>query len=185
MIQHVIQILKKIDVQLFQFGNISVSNKFFNSIMPVITHKNFLIVCAILYLVYAASKVKKKKKIVCTAILAIALSDVVSARLLKPFFHRSRPCHTLTNVIQRVDVARSYSFPSSHAANSFSFAAAVSFFYVSGTYFIVSFAAIVAFSRVYVGVHYPADVLFGAIVGVLCAYIVYRLFNRPTTTLSE
>lgn len=119
--------------------------------------------------------------------LAVALSDQVTSSLMKPFFLRLRPCHEPA-IDQWVHVVwecgGTYGFSSSHAANSFSFAAILYLLlpaYRPFTRFLFVWAVVISYSRIYVGAHYPLDLLAGAgvgtLVGVLCANF-YRFFTK-------
>ena len=100
-------------------------------------------------------------------VLAVALSDQLSCSLIKPLVGRLRPCNALLAEQCRLLVGRSLaiSFPSAHAANSFSMATVPSWRSNRFAPLLFLFAAVVAYSRVYVGVHYPFDTIAGAILG--------------------
>ena len=110
-------------------------------------------------------------------VLTIVLADQITSSLMKPYFARFRPSHepTLEGLIHIVDGYRGgrFGFASSHAANTFGVAS----FYVLlfrnvrkwiGLLFI--WATLVSYTRIYLGVHYPGDILVGAIVGAGCGY---------------
>ena len=110
-------------------------------------------------------------------IISVGLADATSAQILKPFFARLRPSHELTEGIRiLMGKGGQYGFVSSHAANVFAAAVVFGYFYplYKSTYFII--AALVAFSRVYVGVHYPADIIFGGLLGFGLAWAVLSLW---------
>ncbi len=118
-----------------------------------------------------------------TAIAAIGLADYVASGLMKPFFERLRPCHELA-IQAQVFVLRGcggqYGFVSSHASTTF--ALATTFFLLarskmSYVVFLFPWALLVAYSRVYVGVHYPLDVLVGALVGMICSVATILLMQ--------
>jgi len=121
--------------------------------------------------------------ILCVA-LTITLSDQTASGLLKPVFMRLRPSHDpeLENVIHYVNGYRGglYGFASSHASNVFALAM---FFWLlfrrtyKSTIILFAWAAIVAYTRIYLGVHFPGDVMAGATIGVLAAWIGYQLFR--------
>jgi len=131
-----------------------------------------------------------------TMVAALGLADLVTSGFMKPFFERPRPCHE--PVLEgMVYVAKGcggqYGFASSHASTTFALAASIWWLlrYWSkwwGLAFLWS--SLVAYSRVYVGVHYPADILVGALVGISLSWIIVkmmlwasaRLFGRPFNT---
>ena len=110
-------------------------------------------------------------------VIAIILADYSSAQILKPFFQRLRPSHELIDGIRLlVPKGGKYGFVSSHAANIFAAATVLSYFYIKYKKLFFTIAVLVAFSRVYVGVHYPADVFIGGIIGYGMAWIFLTLW---------
>jgi undecaprenyl-diphosphatase len=104
--------------------------------------------------------------------LAILLAYVLVDLVLKPSIARSRPYDVLMDI--RVVGARpvTYSFPSGHACSSFAGAWVLTLMWVRVAPLIWALAALIAFSRVYIGVHYPIDVLAGALIGVAVGALV-------------
>ena len=146
--------------------------------MPFITNKQYWYPLFGVVYVLLLWKGGKKGRISALIIIFIILSsDQLSAGILKPLFLRERPCVMLENVYMLIGFKISYSFPSAHAANSFTTATFFAFLYPKGklVYFIL--ASLVGFSRVYVGVHYPFDVLAGALLGSGCAYVGIYVFS--------
>jgi len=112
------------------------------------------------------------------AVLTITLSDQLAAHVIKPWVGRARPCNTLSDVELLVRCSGSFSFPSAHAANTFAGAFYFSRFAPGITIPLAVVAFLVSYSRVYVGVHYPLDLVGGGVLGVACAALVLALMSR-------
>ena len=109
------------------------------------------------------------------------LADRVSVLAFKNVFMRLRPCNVLNNVYLLGPCLRSYSFVSGHAANSFALATFLSHRYSNIHFFVIGiyiWATLVSYSRVYIGVHYPSDILGGALLGLFCGWIVCSLLKK-------
>jgi undecaprenyl-diphosphatase len=123
-------------------------------------------------------------RIVLILAVIIAACDQLTSGFMKPTFERLRPCHSpsIANFVHLVKgCGGQYGFVSSHAANSFGLAAALWLFLSSwSSWFAVGFvwAAVVSYSRIYVGVHYPLDIIVGAFIGVILAWLIYQLYQR-------
>lgn len=114
--------------------------------------------------------------------LLITLADQSASGFFKPFFERLRPCHNpeiehLVHTIKRC--GGQYGFASSHASNTFALGTFLFLVYRNmWSKLMLVWAAVVSYSRIYAGVHYPGDILMGAILGVLSAFIVYWLYRK-------
>lgn len=171
-----IDFLYSIDLSVFYFINHTISNPVFDKFFPFITYvKNWYIAYIILWsiLLFKGGKVGKLASIV--IILLIASSDQISSSLLKNLIERIRPCNALEDVNLLVNCSRSFSFPSSHAVNNFAVAFYIYKLFPKLKWVLFISATLIALSRPYVGVHYPSDILIGAIVGMLIGYIFATL----------
>lgn len=119
------------------------------------------------------------------AILLVACSDLLSSQVIKVWVGRPRPCRDL-QLADQVRLLASYcgangSFTSSHAVNHFSFAAYSVLTlgrFSKGYLWLFPWAAAIAYSQVYVGVHYPSDVLAGAVLGLLLGWGAAKISSR-------
>jgi undecaprenyl-diphosphatase len=145
-----------------------------------------LLVAALVSLLLAVRLRRKAAPILLLAWSAVGISDLLAYRLWKPLFARVRPCYVLpVNEYRQLVLAdNSGSLPSSHASNSFAFAMVVSLCYPPLAPVALPLAALIALSRVFVGVHWPSDVLAGAAWGVLVALALLPL-RRPLTRFLE
>jgi undecaprenyl-diphosphatase len=113
-------------------------------------------------------------------VILITLSDQSSVHLFKEVFHRFRPCHDprIAELVHTVNgkCGGKYGFVSSHAANTFAIAV-FSLLLFRNRYYsisIIAWASLVSYSRVYLGVHFPGDIIVGALLGIFVGYIVYK-----------
>jgi undecaprenyl-diphosphatase len=110
--------------------------------------------------------------------ILLTLTDLFSSFGLKDWVGRVRPCHVLENVRLLTDCNNSYSFPSSHAVNIFAAAFFLSQPLKRLSPLFYGIAGVVAYSRVYIGIHYPLDVIGGAAIGLLIAWPMRWLKDR-------
>jgi len=179
--QHITDFLYSIDKSIFLFINVTLSSPHLDPAMTRITDLKFWLIPGLLAAALYVFRENKKKALTVLGLIAltVALSDPISSQILKKIFHRPRPCNPEFFVEGgRFLLGRwgSLSFPSSHSVNMFAFATLLFCFYRKyGAYF-YSFAGLIAYTRVYNGVHYPFDVAGGAVFGCLLGWGVYSGF---------
>lgn len=169
------EFLRLADVAIFRFINLTLANPVTDVVMPFLTDLNQnwfgrgLIAAAWLLLVARGGKPGRAAAFL--LIPLIAVSDQISSNVIKGLFMRPRPCHLLNGaaVVEGVRLlvgcGGGYSFPSSHAVNHFAAATLLSRYYPGAARYLFGYAALIALSRVFVGVHYPLDVIGGALIG--------------------
>lgn len=174
--------LKDLDTVLFLLFNVGLANPVTDFIMPIITSDKILragyFVTMILLLWRGNTKVRW---IVLASAIVLAFSDQLSSHLLKPMIGRIRPCHVLDDINLLVGCGGGLSMPSSHAANAFGQAMLFGYHFPRVRSYLFVLALLIASSRVFVGVHYPGDVLGGLIVGIFCGLFVALIFDKVLT----
>lgn len=174
--------MENIDHLLFVFINTTLSNPLFDAFFPFLTdlHKNSIFARVIVPLFLALWIYRKKWQVLPVLIgasLCIGAVDNFTYRVLKPAIKRQRP-PAVESVIQlRTGRYAGYSFPSNHAANNFAGATFLSYCYPALSPIFYAVASLVAFSRIYVGVHYPGDVVAGSLIGVIFGLFFFRLWS--------
>lgn len=164
--------LYSLDLAVFYFFNHTLSNSFLDKFFATITNvNNWYITYVILIGISFIKGGKRGKLAVIGLILLIIVTDQTGYRLLKDFFARLRPCEVLTDVLTPIGCTGTFSFPSNHALNNFAAAIFFAKLFPKLRWILFSAASLVAISRVYLGLHYPSDVLGGALIGLLFGYI--------------
>jgi membrane-associated phospholipid phosphatase len=125
----------------------------------------------------------KAKWFILFSLLTVLSSDLVSSRLIKPSVQRLRPCRTeQLDVITRVKCGMAYSFTSSHATNHFALAlfwfVTLGYLIDNWKYAILIWAVIIGFCQVYVGVHFPLDIICGSIIGSLIGFSWSMIYEK-------
>ncbi|NOX90415.1 MAG: phosphatase PAP2 family protein [Calditrichaeota bacterium] len=175
----ILAFLNHIDTILFVFINVHLANPLSDFIMPIVTNKHtWYPIWAITIILLLWKGGTKGRWVVLVVLLAVASADQLVNQFLKPLFHRIRPCHVVEGAHLLMGKKSSFSMPSSHAANFFTLAAVFSYYYRKYQYVFWALAALVAYSRVAVGVHYPFDVLAGSGIGILIGWFWVQAFKK-------
>jgi len=180
-----LQWLDHLDKILFVLIQHDSDHFFLDSVMPVLREPLTWIPLYLFVLYYSVRKGGKKAWLfIGLSILTFAVTDSLTAQLLKPLFGRLRPCYdpTLHSFVRGlVDCGGPYSMPSSHAANHFGLA---TFWYfairiMSGKKWkwLWIWAAAICYAQIYVGKHYPFDILAGALTGVITGMGMSKIFE--------
>lgn len=174
-----IKALTQVDFKILDFIQIHFRTPFFDIFFKFFTMLGnlgvFWILCSLLLLIF-----KKYRKTAIFAICSMLLAFIVFQGILKPLIGRARPFIQNPDFIQIIKPPFSSSFPSGHSAIAFAFTASL---FLSKTKLWISalvISVLIAFSRIYLYVHFPSDVISGLLVGILCAVSVFLLMRKIT-----
>ena len=115
-----------------------------------------------------------------TLLLALAIGAILGNCIIKPLVARPRPCHLVSSVVLLIENPTSYSFPSGHTCSSFIGAITLTWANRKFGFFAIPLAVLIAFSRLYLYVHFPTDIVGGIVLACLVA-IPACLFLKPQT----
>lgn len=175
--------LYAIDRGILNFFSITMKNTFFDFIMPIFTTSdNHGEVWFVIALILIFNRKKGVKRVGVTMLLALIIGYALGEFGIKNIVQRQRPTIGIENYKFLVSVPTSYSFPSGHTTSSFASAGVIWLSKAKYRVWALILAIVIAFSRMYLHVHYPSDVLGGIILGLTCAYIsmgiVKYIINR-------
>ncbi len=172
------------DTSLFIFINQGLQNSFLDYLMPLISRKWYLLAIVVAFI----SAMKDRKKGIMVFVLCLIAAAVADGggNVLKHLIARPRPCLVLESVrLVGSGCGGSFALPSNHALIAFSVAAVFSHYFRKAAVPMFMIAVLVALSRVYMGVHYPSDVLAGAVLGGVTAGFIIFLYQWSTERYKE
>ncbi|SEN51537.1 undecaprenyl-diphosphatase [bacterium A37T11] len=181
MFDHLIQL----DQEIFLMINQGLSNPVFDWLMPHLRNPWTWAPLYLFILIFTIKNYKKRGIIMMLFLLmTFGLADSISSTLIKPMVTRIRPCNeTVFKEVfsPRIRCGSGFSFPSSHATNHFALAMFLIMVFKKRwkhiTWLGLLWATSIGFAQVYVGVHYPIDVLAGAILGCFIGWLLGKTFN--------
>jgi undecaprenyl-diphosphatase len=171
--------LYSLDVSVFRWINEGWSNpfldKFFSFITDIHHFYPVLLLLAFALLIWGKAK---GRWMVLALVVTVLLTDQISAHLIKQLVGRIRPCNALTGVLTPLGPSGSFSFPSSHATNMGGAMLLLTLAYPIGGWFWGLWALSVGLSRIYLGLHYPSDVLGGYLLGMAIGWGVWSALRK-------
>ncbi len=180
--ENLLEILISLDERIFLFFN-GMHNEFWNHFMPLFTSKFTWIpmYLTILFILYRKYSWKVATIYMLALGLTILLADQICATYIRPYVERLRPSNleneisSLTYIVNGYRGGR-YGFPSCHAANSFALATFMNLItrHRRFIWFIFIWALINSYTRLYLGVHYPGDLLIGGTIGAMIGFGIYH-----------
>jgi undecaprenyl-diphosphatase len=163
------------DINILRIINNSWKCRFLDIIMPSMTYLGsfpfMFIFCTAIFLFH----ITMLHTMAITAMISITISTGIG-KILKITVTRLRPFIKIPNLnIRKIGIDK-YSFPSGHTTGAFSLAVIIALYFPIFGFITIPLAICVGISRIYIGVHYPTDVIMGIFIGSLCSFLTYRFF---------
>jgi undecaprenyl-diphosphatase len=178
-----------LDLAILKFINVTIANSAFDFFFGHIGDTRLWALPIFVIIVLLLWKGGPRGRLlVALSIITAIIVDSSLHLIIKPLFARPRPCHAEPAIswLRLINGCGGiYGFPSSHAANSFSQAMVIGLFYKSTRIYIYPLVFLISLSRVYLGVHYPSDILAGALYGALIGIVVFMAVKKIATEKSQ
>lgn len=175
-----------LDKEFFLFLN-SLHADWLDSFFVAVSNKYVWIplYCFVFYKLYHSFTINEFYKVVTLLLLSVALSDITASGIIKPLTKRNRPTHN-TEIASQVHTVNNYKggtygFVSSHAANACTIATWIILLFNKNKRFVLGisiYVLLVCYSRIYLGVHYPLDIIGGAIIGAFWAALLHYIYQH-------
>ena len=172
-----IPLIKKFDSSMLLYIKDNMHGPIMDKVMVIST---YLGNGGIIWIIIAALLMtsKKHRKIGFMTIAALILSTILGDGILKHVVGRIRPSANIPAINLLIESPLSYSFPSGHTTSSFAVAGVLAKYFKHYALGLFSLASLIAFSRLYLYVHYPTDILTGIVLGLICSGLIIYVFNK-------
>lgn len=164
-----VNLLQQIDLSVLFFINHQLANPVLDFIFKAVHYLSYPILGLLIFYF-----ILKKERFIATLLITVVIISTVTSALVKAAVPRERPYQVL-DVRQLVEEDDNRSFPSNHAQLSFALSAIVLYFYRRFGSILILLSLLMGASRIYLGVHYPSDVIGGALIGCLLAFLVLKI----------
>lgn len=154
-----------------------IKNKYLDILMPIVTGMGNLgiVWIAIAFLLMLNKPYRTIGNVV---IITLIISTIIGEGIIKHIVRRVRPCNFKLDFNMLIKKPISYSFPSGHTLSSFAVAQVLSGYFIQYKFLFMGIAFLIALSRIYLYVHYPTDVIAGAIIGILCSKLMLIILQE-------
>ena len=169
--------IQSIDLNITNFIFSHLHNNILDFLMPIFSKLNnggFIWILISLILIFN----KKYRTVGFLTLIAVLIDYLIGEFTMKNIVQRARPFVSHDAIKLIITAPKGYSFPSGHSGSSFAAATILSIYFKKGRYLFFIFAFLIAFSRVYLGVHYFTDVLVGSVLGIIIALIVNLVYKK-------
>jgi len=177
----IFEIAKSIDLDLLYFANKQLAVPILDATMPTVTGTTMWVILSAIVVAWVRIYTRSNKVFIfcMLCLICVGIADGLSYQVFKFLFARPRPCYTLTDLRMIVGCGGTFGFPSNHATNAMTMAVFTFLVFRKGWTLIgFGIAILVSFSRVYLGVHYPSDVLGGMVLGTAIAALIFFFLKR-------